>query len=769
MKWRRQPYTLAFALLTAGLVLLSAYCTDRDGGSYGGDFDELVLQNPAYMLARFGKLTMPIAPFETGLDQPLISHPPIHVGLIGLLMKLGVSIYYAEATPTVLLLVLTLAAILTARFGTPVKLGLLFSIGFLASSGETLALCFGTRPEGEVHAAWLLGLVLLESARAEHWNRFRLFAGAFFLTWASGTHYYAAIAFTGVTVYGVWIVRTLGWQQGRSRIAVLCAGGCLFGIPYLTLFLIPSVHRIETMVVAMQGPSGIGFSLRQHLDLYRSWAASPDHHGLVRAAMATGLPLVVFSTAILGTIRQTRALALAALPLQVFLLLFCRHQAPFYLVHEAVLLVTAVAIGLLLIVERIGVQFWPPLARYFEPAAAAALAAGLLWGSPMLAHADISLRPKVHEVVLARAASRQILGPQARVSGRSGAWYASGAGHWLDIERATVPNSLLFDPRTYFANLDAAVNYLNNSDGPITSWYADGTLQLRGFFFGETSGQLRLVYLTPRRTPQVVGYTVRRGALYRFEEDEKGDQMVLAAVCGPDYMPWLWPWRATSSSILRFPAGSPDAARTLVTILAPRRSVAPDGEIGRGCREVSRTAGTLRPADRGSLLGELLKDDPPMQFHSILDEMPGYAGMGLPPSATPPAGTTPVEGVLDLSKAIPAGTGRVERTGGLRVATAPGLGSFSALIPVSHTESFDRCWVALRLRVLSGHIGFAAYDSRKGLIARTPGIAGSPAPQSVALEVPSLATATHIVIFNESTLPSGGLVDILDAAVLVKQ
>jgi len=225
-----------FGVFVALLVLLSAYCTDRDGGSYGGDYDELSLQNPAYMLAVFGTITFPACHFNAGFDHLLVQHPPIHLGWIGLLMRLGFSIYYAEATPVVLLLLLCLFAIVRSVFPTPVKLGLLFSIGFLAATGETITLCFGTRPEGEVQAAWLLGLVLLESGRLDDWNRFRLFAGALFLTWASGVHYYAAFAFAGVAVYVVWAVRSLGWSRGRGRVIALCAGGCAFGGLYLAFF-----------------------------------------------------------------------------------------------------------------------------------------------------------------------------------------------------------------------------------------------------------------------------------------------------------------------------------------------------------------------------------------------------------------------------------------------------------------------------------------------------------------------------------------------------
>jgi hypothetical protein len=75
----------------------------------------------------------------------------------------------------------------------------------------------------------------------------------------------------------------------------------------------------------------------------------------------------------------------------------------------------------------------------------------------------------------------------------------------------------------------------------------------------------------------------------------------------------------------------------------------------------------------------------------------------------------------------------------------------------------------LRLRVLSGRVGFAAYDSRTGIIARTPAIAKGPDPQTVALPVRDFRSATHIVIFNGSTLPGGGLVDVLDAFVMARR
>jgi hypothetical protein len=207
-----------------------------------------------------------------------------------------------------------------------------------------------------------------------------------------------------------------------------------------------------------------------------------------------------------------------------------------------------------------------------------------------------------------------------------------------------------------------------------------------------------------------------------------------------------------------------------VTILAPRSAITPSGDIGRGCREISRIPGILQFADKEALLAGLKQDDPPMHFYRMLEEMPGYTAMGLPAGAAPPPDTIRVDGVLDLSNVSTQSPARIEFRPGLRVATGAGLGTFSAFIPVHHAESIATpCWVAFRVQVLSGRVGFAAYDNRKGIIARTPAIAKSPEPQTIALRVADMRSATHIVIFNESTLPSGGLVDVLDAAVLVSK
>jgi hypothetical protein len=576
-------------------------------------------------------------------------------------------------------------------------------------------------------------------------------------------------------VYLVWALRSLGWRDGRTRVVTMCAGGCLFGIPYLALYLIPYFHDIRaTIGQQVQGSGGVGLSITGHLGLYRAWSHDASHPVLVRMAMSLGLPLLVFSTAILAAIRATRGLALAAFPLQLAVLAFTWHKAEFYLVYECVMFAAAVAIGLLSSLDLAALRLGPGPRRALPPLAVAVLCLCLVWNSPMLASATVSLTPKVNEADVARAASRQILGPHARVTGREAAWYSSGAEHWYDDQHDMDPSLLLFDPPAYFSNLDAVADFVNGSDSdPVATWYADGTLKLRGFYFGETNDQLRLVFLSSRPVPQVTGYVARNGQLYRFQEDAGGDYEVLSAVCPRSGTAWLWPWRKTFSSILYFPADSADSSSLLVTILAPRSTIYSEGsrtgEIGRGCREISRTPGILLFADKPAVLAALRRDDPPMHFYRTLDEMPGYAGVGLPASAAPPRDAIRVDGIIDLAHTQQTPS-RLTWAPNLRVPTAAGLGMFSAFIPVIHAESIaSRCWVVLRLRVLSGRVGLAAFDNRTGIIARTPAIAKGPDPQTVALPVRDFHSATQIVIFNESTLPSGGLVDVLDAFVAVRR
>jgi hypothetical protein len=759
----------------AVLVLIAAYATDR-----GGWVDELGFQNPPYMLAHFGKMTFPSQAANWSFDLPNVTHPPIHTFLIGSLCRLGLSIYYAEATPTVLLFLLTIVCIVRGAFPDAVKLGLLFSVAYLMAVANSMPWTelFGTRPEGHVHAAWFCGLVLLESGRLEDWNWRSLAAGAFLLTWASGTHYYAAFAFTGVAVYAVWAIRSLGWKEAKPRLAALCLGGCLFGIPYAVLYLRPYWKDIQVAIGYTEGQGGVGAAIRRHAEMYRTWAALPHNLALalIRIPMTWLVPLLVYTTAILAAVRSTRGLALAALPLQIFMYLFAWHKMHQYLVHEVALFAGAVAIGALLLLDWLGKHLPATVQRRVLPAAAALLGVYLIAGSPMLKAARLSAEPRIHEVEVARAAAREILGPNARVGGDWGEWYASGGTHFYNTQGDIRFAWLGFDPRTYASNLDALVDCpdfcVSTGGHSASGWYADGTLKLRGFYFGESNDQLQFVLLSVTQPAQLVGYASHDGRLYRFQQEPGGSYDVISAVCpvspnaGLTEYAWYVKWPDVFWNVLRIPEDSPDAQRVLVTLLAPKAIAEPAGWMGRTCRTLSRVPGTLLLADRKAMVEESRRTDPPMHFSRNLDQVPGYTGVGLPPSEVPPQDTIRLDNVIDLSQMAAWNDGHMDSGPEHRLTTLPHMGGYYGSIPVHHAESIvGPCWVELKLRVLSGRVGFRAFNTRNGELAHTLPIGAARDPQTIALRVPDFRSATNIIVTNESS--TSAQVEVLDAAILV--
>lgn len=751
-----------FACLVAALVLISAYGTDRNG-----TVDELGFLNPPYMLAHFGRLTFPVFPFNGFFDVPVITHPPVHLLWIGLLWRLGCSVYYAEGAVTVLLMLLSIVIIVRSAFPAAVKLGWLFGIGYLAASWDTITLIFGSRPEGEIQAAWFCGLLLLESGRMEGWNRLKLGAGAFFLVWASGTHYYAGPAAAGIAVYLIWAIWKLSWKEAKPRVIALCLGSCLFVVPYLALYVIPYFREISTTIRTTVGHGGIGLSVERHLDLYRNWSREVYRPELVRKAMALGIPLLVFSTAILAAIHSTRGVALAALPLQLGIFLLVWRKMPFYIVHECIFFASAIAIGLLVLSRYLLAKGGSRFERAFAPAAVFVLSICLVKGSPMLADARLTLNPRVHEMELAHAAGQRMLGLHARVGGRWWGWYGSGAEHWFDIENDLHLGFLEFDLGTYMKNLEA-VQICSSVDAPghPNSWYADGTLGLRGFYFAETNPTLSCVLLSSPGTTALTGYAAEDGQLYRFEQNGEGSHEVLSAVC-PAGSDWNNPKKGVFASTLSLRDG-PEAKDWLVTVLAPRSYFAPAGAIGRSCREVSRIRGTLLLDDWKPLLEWSRQNSPPMHFHRDIEDMPGYQGVGLPADAIPPSGLVPAKGVtVDMAAFEESKGARVEHGSQVRITTIPGAGSFSAGVPVHHAETVaGPCWVVAKLRVHTGRIAFTAFDRFKGIIAKTQAIAPSPEPQSVALYVPDFVHTTDIVVFNSGS--GSAVVDVFDIQVLVR-
>ena len=103
----------------------------------------------------------------------------------------------------------------------------------------------------------------------------------------------------------------------------------------------------------------------------------------------------------------------------------------------------------------------------------------------------------------------------------------------------------------------------------ISSAYADGALQPRGFYFSATDPDLEFVLLSAHPVSAVQGYAMLGGRLQRFDQDPDGDYELIAAACPslPEtpYERWNSRWPDTASAVLYLPGPRPDGATNVVT------------------------------------------------------------------------------------------------------------------------------------------------------------------------------------------------------------
>ncbi len=195
----------------------------------------------------------------------------------------------------------------------------------------------------------------------------------------------------------------------------------------------------------------------------------------------------------------------------------------------------------------------------------------------MLAHVDLSLKPRFNEVEVAQAAGKRILGPNARVGGEWWSWHSAGAQHWYDVDHDLL-NFTLLDPATYLSNMDAfEICSEPGEHSRLFDWYADGKLKLRGFFLGQSNVHLRCLQLSPHPASPLLGYAEWEDQLYRFQENPGGDYEVLSAICPDPHNDWHSPWASSFSVAFAVPPDPSGAPMWLVTVLAPRSYMSPAG------------------------------------------------------------------------------------------------------------------------------------------------------------------------------------------------
>jgi len=628
-RWSVVAFAVGIAVFAFAIGLLS----DRP---YSIDVDELGLRNPIYMYLHYGQMTGPVYYQFTHMT----THPPTAYLMVAWLMQLGIPLFYAEAIPVLALLTLALALIAQGRFPTHIKLGLMFG----AFTGGMIAHTdyFELRADNDLAMTWFTGLVALENARLDGWNTKKLFLGSFLLTLASGLHYFGFIAFVGVVVYMIWVYRALGFAAAKGKILAMIAGGCLFGVPFLLLFIIPNWPHIVANIQAASGNSTLADGVQLYFAQYDSLLKQADWTHTFGGVLAFPLlyfhvPLCIVALLLLFRIPATRGIALGGAPL-VLLVFLSAHKQEHYLVPEFMLYFSGILISLLAQVVKVIARF-PTLHRskFGVPAAIGVLSVGVFLSVPSSLVTHVSLEPHFDEMDIARAAAREVLGTEALVGGRSGLWYISGAAHWYDISRDLVWNANPIvdgDLRSYFTWFDAMAEYVHMSDVTVnqlnkslSSWYVDGTLQLRGFYFGQNHPHMSYLLFSVDQAAPLIGYGLREDHLYRLEEVDTGDYVLATMVCAigmlneSTFMPEF-------SSVLYLPGDTPtvDFLPTNVEQIVWTMVVSRDDYAGlmaqefEGCDVRDEFSMAMTPVDRAAILDNLAQNEQTIRIYQTFQE-----------------------------------------------------------------------------------------------------------------------------------------------------
>lgn len=614
-----------FAVVASSLILALGFTTPRQPG-----IEEAGVYNAIYTWVHTGRMAFPIY----GMFDSFGIHPHTHYAVVGSLMRLGLDLYHAEAVPVVGMSLLAIVLVMTGRFPAVVKLGLI--MGLYATVAHAAFLlpdhAFSVRPELHLSVAWFAGLVALESGRLASWHSGRLFLGSFLVTYASGLQNYASLGFLGVVVYLVWSLRDLGWSRARKQLLALVAGGVLFGVPYLWLYVFPNLPMIRnniawgtTYATPWSGKWGEYFSV--HDAWVRALLPKLDSLlftvGPVVPVLSVGVPLFFAAPLFLLVPRSTRGLALAGLPVPI--LIFLTLPKSQYFISEYVYYLAGFWAALLTGVTWLSRRLLPARLRPLTPVVmTTVLALGAFYGSPSFHRPGLDLLGPPHEQDVARAAGREILGRDAVVGSRHLAWYLSGAAEWFRLEPVlTEPKDISsLDVRTFLSQFDAVADYgaasSHTQNGvTLSSLYADGQLHLRGFYLGQRIGGLSYLLFDVGSDRPVMGYLLRDDVLYRFDEHPAGEHVlstVLAPLNQPPTLQLSW-FRDVNT--LWLPTTGRPEAQGISTAVLPRSEYASHlAGLGADRTPLGAVAGDLTPVDARDLLARSRRDDRAIRFLS---------------------------------------------------------------------------------------------------------------------------------------------------------
>jgi len=573
---RVEVYTIAgLTALGALSIVLMAFFTER---IWGGE--ERVLHNVPYTYVNEGRMAFPVYGFydRANYDR-LFMHSPTHYWEIGYLMKLGLPLYYAEATPALFWAIAVLLAIATSALPFRMKLGLLCgsiaAVGFVATIGYW-DYGFHLRPDAHMAFALLAGFLTLAASQAQRWEVHRFFLGSLFITYGSTIHYPGGCAWLGIFVF-LWAAsRELPWTEYRVRLAAAALGGSLAGVPYLLYHVIPNRHFLAQFSHQMSLTS-IVETIRLNLPVYQGavqelarWPFPQVFYALpIQAVCAWSVPPFAVAFAFLVWFKKTRVLAAAFLPFPLFLFAILERKLWSYFYFENALFL--VGVWLLITVAWFKLaEFVPKNWRWIAGPALAFLFLTSFWKfTPELQRAE--WKRHRHELSFLRARSKEILGPDATVASVLPLWYMGGGRRWFDLSTDLLMTRMRMDLSTFLSRFDAVTMFHRSFYGTQTglneaSLYDDGTLRMRGFVTSRDSPSTRWVLFSQHHAKPVLGFFWKDGHFFRFDQAANGPLALVSLRVPGDYEPLVRALQPIEHWALDLPK-NPDGSQPFVLVL----------------------------------------------------------------------------------------------------------------------------------------------------------------------------------------------------------
>ena len=663
---RVEVYTIAVLTALGALAfVLMAFFTER---IWGGE--ERVLHDVPYTYVHEGRLAFPVYGFSDRISfDRLFVHSPPHYVEIGYLMKLGLPLYYAEATPALLWAIAVLLVIATSAFPFRLKLGLLCggiaAVGFVATIGFW-DYGFHLRPDAHMAFALLAGFLTLAASQAQGWEVHRFFLGSLFVTYGSTIHYPGWCAWLGILVF-LWAAsRDLPWKEYRVRLVASVLGVSLAGIPYVIYHMLPN-RAYLTQFSAQVSLANLWETIRLNVPTYQAtaqelarWHFPQLFYALPLHTLSLfSIPPFLAAFALLIFHKPTRVLALGLLPFPLFgFAIFDRKLWP-YLYFENSLVLIGVSLLIAMVWFKL-TELLPAGRRWIAGPLFGFLFLASFWKfTPELQR--VELRRYQHELPFLRARSKEILGPNATVASILPFWYIGGGRRWFDLSGDLLVHRPPTEMSTFLSRFDAVpvvhlAFYGTQTGVNEASLYDQGTLRMRGFVTSRDSLSTRWVLLSAHQGKPVRGFFWKDDQFFRFEQAPDGPLALISLRIAGDYEPLVRALMPIQYWALDLPKNSDPSQSYVLVLLMDAASYEHGGALLSQAKVVETIRGKAEPLNAAALPSAPDADpiDIPRSYSELLALLASPAGRGLRSSLELQPGRATVEQVAGRANSLHA-------------------------------------------------------------------------------------------------------------------